>query len=369
MNTKKMLSVLLAALMLASLCVTAFAEDVVYRWKQIPTSPDGLNAGDLYFDFPPADGGENAPTQAEYYAFVNSTWYVDEEHCKARVVWCADADESVTHGQTEEILESTMLYYVKEVGIELMPISTSLLLCDVGDWYLDPATFAPALQAAYEARGIPQYSQFIAGTLQGGTYKYCVNPNGTWHRYIQNFGNSLNEEDMAQVLNGGGLWLPAFVIYNGGNGGSYSAEVEALDACLVQVTADMLPETDWHLVHASAEGLSAGEYYLDPAIYDLEGSEITEEGMNEYQLRYEAISGALTITVDGMETFLPEESAACFAPYIRVAPSPETPAEPDEPAEPENPSDPGGQSANGIFAKIAAFFQRIIQFFRNLFSK
>ena len=84
-TTKKLLSVLLAVLMLLSLVSAAAAtgSDDGYNWKPIPTSPEGLNTGDYWLDWSYVAQALDADTDltaAELLQLFNDgTYWFDED--------------------------------------------------------------------------------------------------------------------------------------------------------------------------------------------------------------------------------------------------------------------------------------------------
>ena len=110
-NGKKILSVLLVLCMLLSFSILAMAEDETptYNWQPIPTSCEGLGAGDIYLSFDnnwcqgivsPGNGYAGTHT-AE--CMSSGTWFVDVEHSVVKGTYTAPA-EYTSSGEDETVV-------------------------------------------------------------------------------------------------------------------------------------------------------------------------------------------------------------------------------------------------------------------------
>lgn len=148
-TSKKLLSVLLALVLALSCASLAFAEETD-PWVHIPTSPEGLQKGDLYLLFD--DNWCQGVTQpGAGYAGLHTaecmtagTWYVNLKNYQVKGTYTSLAayttsgtDETVTVEPSEYIF----YFAVKEVGVDWIPVATSMEGLLDGDWYIDPDVF------------------------------------------------------------------------------------------------------------------------------------------------------------------------------------------------------------------------------------
>ena len=156
-TTKKILSVLLSVVLcLSVLGVAAFAVPPEGNWTPIPTSPNGLQAGEVYLDFTPAFAEENAMIDASETDIIdcmnNGTWYVDcENHAVYGTYGLPQGVE--TEGNAVDVIEpgfsgrNAVFFYgaVREVGVDWAPVKLTTDDLQNGDWYLDAEAAVEAM--------------------------------------------------------------------------------------------------------------------------------------------------------------------------------------------------------------------------------
>ena len=149
-TSKKLLSVLLALVLALSCASLAFAQDFPDRWDPIPTSPEGLQKGDLYLLFD--DNWCQGVTQpGQGYAGLHTaecmtagTWYVNLSTYRVKGTYTSLAAYT-TSGTDETVTVEPSGYIfgfaVKEVGVDWIPVKTSMEGLHDGDWYIDADVF------------------------------------------------------------------------------------------------------------------------------------------------------------------------------------------------------------------------------------
>lgn len=159
-HTKKLLSILLALIFVLSCATVALAWNTPdFNWTPIPTSPDGLQPGDVYLDFTPEFANANTGFSVEG---------VDYADCMSRGNWYVDCENNVVRGSYElppdvgyegnviDYVEPTDLdrcyafFYgaVREVGVEWQEVKLTADNLQDGDWYLDADAAVEAMIAA-----------------------------------------------------------------------------------------------------------------------------------------------------------------------------------------------------------------------------
>ena len=138
MKAKKGMSLLLALVLALSLGVTAFANGDGYNWTPIPTSPEGLTAGEYYIDWTGfcdllAEGDDQAaPGYYERMAEIynDGTFYIDYEAHQLTGTTVVPADFS--ESGEEETIELSLAagraylqYILCEVDAEWLPVAKS----------------------------------------------------------------------------------------------------------------------------------------------------------------------------------------------------------------------------------------------------
>ena len=163
-TTKKLLSVLLAVLMLLSLVSAAAAtgSDDGYNWKPIPTSPEGLNTGDYWLDWSYVAQALDADTDltaAELLQLFNDgTYWFDEDKADMKGTFTIPAGMAgLTEDEVNEFKpgdHDTIVFLcmsLTQVGLEWKPVSLTGDNLKDGDYYLDYDAYIDAyLQADME---------------------------------------------------------------------------------------------------------------------------------------------------------------------------------------------------------------------------
>ena len=129
-RTKKLLSVLLALVMLLSLGAPALAEEEPdYHWVPIPTSSDGLNEGEHYLNLSSillADPGDPQKSREYYDAACAGAWEADHEYRVVRGSFEVPASISETGEAYTETLEANPWMYESYVMQAARPNWTPL---------------------------------------------------------------------------------------------------------------------------------------------------------------------------------------------------------------------------------------------------
>ncbi|MBQ7637679.1 MAG: hypothetical protein IJS90_02100 [Clostridia bacterium] len=173
MRIKKLLAVILAAIMLSALCVPAFAEDDGHNWIPLPTSDEGLEDGEYYIDmavFEALFGAENAEFVDVYrngqFWFEPETLYFKEIITMPAELIGAEQDNVI---ELADFVENDGLewlaYAIRECGEQWYPVATTTEGLSNGDWFID-------MSAADE-----DLSAFLV------KYDIYVNPNGDLCKY------------------------------------------------------------------------------------------------------------------------------------------------------------------------------------------
>ena len=172
-----MLAVLLALVMAFSIGVTALAadaDDVV--WTPVPTSTEGLEKGDYYFDFeamftenhdqPMCEDDDNdTPWYQDDLDYYNAAqWFVDFDVWDVMVIW--PDDESY-------VGETWMLQYLRSYGAEWIAVHMDGYSDDLqpGDYYFDIDAYVDAI---YSVRA-EKYSWTMKGSSRSasGSARKC----------------------------------------------------------------------------------------------------------------------------------------------------------------------------------------------------
>ena len=247
MNTKKMLSVLLAVLMTLSLGVTALADDDSYNWKPLPTSPDGLNNGDYYLDFEwmrPSLSAELSSAEIDRYlaTFAAGDFYLDDNAIalKGTVTFSAaaygtDQDSYVFlnpgDGQSEIYLSAGL----REVGLQWTEVSKTETGLQEGDWYFDVIAMTAYVNAHFNAQEAAALLSEMNESLAMPEYAIYVNPGSRLMKY--RWGTSLNAPFASGAWN---LVLPLAVGTESDPTGP-QIYMDMFDACIKQYHAPEQP--------------------------------------------------------------------------------------------------------------------------------
>ena len=398
------MAVLLALMMALSIGVTAAAANVTDSdgWTYLPTSPDGLEDGDMWIDFrgvfdPDASEEEN---QALLDYYNSGTWYVKlDEH----LVKCENGPENLNRIFTRS--QMPFLLCIKEVGVSWVDVRTDCFAdIQVGDYYLDKEVFrsvctekfteyylpqalesyeehygeAPTEEQAAEIRANLKTSveENLVETFWTG-YSYSYNPHGTFYRYKLTT-----------------LPVPwGYYLVDGFIAKQMMLLVEVLDASLRVADAATVASSSWQRVASSIEEAEEGGYYIDftdiPAVMAAFGTEQTptEEDMaivkrGEWYADFDrgVVTGKISETVEGdaISFWFPESEDLFALLKLKPVSEPEPQVTPEEPAtdEPGN-TDNGGNTDDGgsrpgrvpFWQRIVDFFNRIINVFRSAFRR
>ena len=149
-RTKKLLSVLLALVMLLSFGTLAFAEGETpnYHWQPIPTSTAGLNVGDpyvdlsVYFSMMIMSGTDPAQAAATQTALESGTWSADHDlkALQVTVTLPGEAEQTVIMG--EETYDLIVKAYGANDNYNWAPLPLSADGLQSGDYYLDLEGYA-----------------------------------------------------------------------------------------------------------------------------------------------------------------------------------------------------------------------------------
>ena len=263
----KLLSVILTLIMaIAPVTVfTAFAEDEYPAgyWTLIPTSPAGLQPGDVWFDFTALF--DSSATEEELAAalarFNCATWYANFDDA---MVKCVSDDPELNGVYTRS--QQPFICCAKEVGVSWRNVFKNLAGASVGDYYMDKDVFIADATNGYAAYFAAQYQRqhpevtitdemmqqlrIRSAELAEEQYTanvYRFNPNGTLYRV---------------ELNGMPFPYTRYIVdYSIGQ--EMMLVIHALEVSLRQITAEDIAASSWIRVAASREAADWGEYYLD----------------------------------------------------------------------------------------------------------
>ena len=155
-TTKKLLSILLAVLMLLSLASAAAATgtDDGYNWKPIPTSSKGLKKGDYYLDWTEVAKEEAKGDQAladRYLAILNAgEFFFDEDKAALKGSYTMPADLNCGIEEVWQLNPNApsvpryLQLSLKQVGMEWKPVSLTGENLKDGDYYLDIEVYIDA---------------------------------------------------------------------------------------------------------------------------------------------------------------------------------------------------------------------------------
>lgn len=416
-TTKKLLSVLLALVLALSCAAVAFAEEPAAPWVRIPTSPEGLQKGDLWLDFSYLFAGRDDLTEeqeeqiAATLAIYNSAaWYIDFDAKRVMV----ESDNEELNGDQGASQSMVWIRCVREVGVEWVKVKQNTVGIRVGDYYLDKDVY-------YQVAAEKTYPKLIS--LWEKEYGYKIEDLSDEER-----ASVLASIEQASATAGDMYWNRGFLYNPGGNlcvwcVGNMPAAIffpfadsyvmiaaEAAQAALRQADEATVAASPWVRVTSSAEEAEEGGYYLDlsdpAAVMETFGMTQMPTDENLAMIRNgkwyadfgrSVVAGTITIEdeasaeeyeqvgamfgfayPDEMFTTMDySESAALFA-LLKVKPvtQPEEPTtEPTtesttQPTQPSNPQPSGGGSSNPFAAflnAIRGFFNGIANFFKHLF--
>ncbi len=299
-TTKKLLSVLLALVLALSCAAVAFAEEPGDRWDPIPTSPEGLQKGELYLEFND-DWCQGVTQPGQGYAGLHTaecmsagTWFINLSNFKIKGTYTSLAAYT-TSGTDETVTVEPSGYIfwfaVKEVGVEWLPVATSMEGLQDGDWYIDVDVF------------LDRYIDYVIGV-----YSADDDPTNdmTKEEYLAQFQNEVGDgyaqtfmEEFRQnefyVNPGGNLYQYRYVShYTNQETGEPVTDSYAypymdnnldpmgamLKASVKQYTAPTQPEepgAPWVRIPTSPEGLQKGDLWLDFSYLYAGRDDLTEE--------------------------------------------------------------------------------------------
>ena len=347
----KLLSVILTLILATApfAAFSAFAEDEYPEgyWTLVPTSPDGLEAGEVWFDFTALfDSSATAQEIAAALARFNcATWYANFDDA---MVKCVSDDPELNGVYTRS--QQPFICCAKEVGVSWRNVFKNLAGASVGDYYSDKAVFIADATDGYTANLAAQYQRqhpevtitdemmqqlrIRSAELAEEQYTanvYRFNPNGTLYRV---------------ELNGMPFPYTRYIVdYSIGQ--EMMLVIHALEVSLRQITAEDIAASEWIRVAASREAADWGEYYLDftdvaavMAAFNMSTAPSQQElsillnGEWYADLSREVVTGMIAVEDDGeiYEQWL-AESAAVFGllriktcGHTNVEEVPETPA-------------------------------------------
>ena len=390
-TTKKILAILLAMMMALSVGITAAAANVTDAdgWTYLPTSPDGLSDGDMWFDCTYLVGSD--ATEEEIAAlkalFSAGSWYVKMDEHLVKCVSDNELNGTYTRSQEPYIL------CIREVGVSWVDVHKDLAGIQVGDYYLDEAVFRSVCAEKFTDYFMPQaiesYTQQygaapteeqtaqIRASLKtqiesnvvetywsGNTYSY--NPHGTFYRYKINT-----------------LPVPwGYYIVDGGIARQMMLVVDALNASIRQADAATVASSPWKRVASSIEDAEEGGYYIDftdtaavMAAFGMTQTPTAEEMAivtgGEWYADFSrgVVTGKINLDAGNGEEYsywMPESEALFNLLKVKPVTEPENPPATDEPGE----DDPESQDGSvPFFRMILDIFNRIINFFRGFFSR
>ena len=264
---KKLLSVLLAVVMLLSLGSFALANSPVDEdgWMRVPTSPDGLEDGDLWIDFTYLFS-ENATEEEKAAAleyFNSGEWSVN---IAEQLVKCENGPEDLNGVYSRS--QEPYILCIREVGVKWVKVKQSTVGIRIGDYYLDKDVY-------YQVAAEKTYTKLIS----------------VWEKESGQRIEDLSEEDRAVVLAsieetsvkaGDMYWQRGFLYNPGGNlcvwcvanmpaafifpfADSYiMIAAQAAQAALRQADEATVAAANWVCVASSIETVEKeGGYYLD----------------------------------------------------------------------------------------------------------
>ena len=325
---KKALSIILALIMTLSLSAVALADDG--NWTSIPTSPNGLNNGDYYLDFTFDYYDWSPNVRDDRLAMWNSgTWYVDHNAHAVKGSFYVPANMSDTgEAFTQNIDPSTDLYVFAVVKVgQWVRIPTSAAGLSNGEYYLD-FTF--------------DWNAWSPNVRQDRLDMWNA---GEW--YV----------DHAARMIKGLFTVPAS---QSESGTSFVQVIKPYsdDSYGLYVNA-LMKVGNWSALPASANGLSAGDLYMDTtALAEALGTTTADlSGVSYYR---DSVSGDIYIAVAGYTRNYIGSDPAVLA-CVKTVPAP---AQPEDPGTSEQPS----QESPSLIKRIVAFFLKIINFFSKMFK-
>ena len=376
MKTKKIISVLLALVMTLSLGAVAFAEDAAnYNWVPVPTSPDGLQKGAVWFNFSKLfSANMTAEETAQLARFNSAVWYADFD---ALMVKCESSDPDLNGIYTNQ---HAWINCTEEVGVSWVSVSKTLAGLQVGDYYIDRDVFYQTAEAGYFAIFSAQYAAeydepMPAATAAQLTAKCAELTDMQYQSDV--FGYNPGGNQYHYQLNG--MPFPyARCMVGTGIADQMMVVVDALAASIRQVDAAALAASPWVKVAASADDAEEGGYYLDltdtQALMAALGmtQAPSEEDMalitsGEWYADFNrgVVTGkiiepaSLTGADEDITVWLPESEA--LFDMIKVKPA----SQPDDPDEQEQSESP----FQSIMRKVVSFFLRVVEFIKKMFAK
>ena len=332
-------------------------------WQPIPCSPDGLNNGDYYLDWTDfltnsniaSDSPVDDETLARQIAIYNGgTWFIDYDGKQLKGTIVDPDTQHVIADFTPEMGTSYLMQadIMRQVGATWIkmekcqwedPLNLEVLGVVNGDKYVDIT--------GAEAAGLGEIMREA---------EFYINP-----------GSSLLEYKIVFGVNT--VYLPLMDVHFG----------SWLTVCPVKTYNDGY---NWTLMPKSTDGLNDGDYYIDVQGYvdvmkDENGDPLSETekqqnlliwGNADYyadlsqmklkirlHLPYQDEEGNMTT----IEQYVPSMYSDSYVPLLlKVYHAPEQPGDSEEETQPESP-------IHRIMKSIAAFFLRVVEFFKKIFGK
>ncbi len=342
-----------------------------YNWAPVPTSPDGLGHGDIWFDFTwwlSDDWTEQEKT--EVLNRLNAgTWYVDLAADMVKV-------ENPAGGLNGIYSRSQQPYIccLREVDPVWFSVSKNLAGVQVGDYYIDQAAWydyaVPAFTAYYAAQYTAEHENEVLSADQ--MQQLAIKCREIAEMYFNSYSYDYNPGGKIEKYRFNGMAYP-YVRYLVDKFIADLMEIigDALDVSIRQATAETVAQSPWVTVATSVDNAAEGGYYIDfddPTVLaamnanepSAEEIAVIKAGAWFADFGRGVVCGKITET-DGVNsfTFWTEESADLFR-YVKVKPAAST----EEPGAPEAPQ----QQRPNIFKAIAAFFLRLVAFFKKIFG-
>ena len=261
-----------------SACQQTETEDISfdgYTWIPLPTSPDGLEEGDYYLDFSDFFGAAELDNEALAiynsgdFAFVPDQLLFREKITIPAVL--SESGEDVVY-ELVDFVENDgfefMVYSLRQVGEQWLPVSKTTEGLQTGDWYVDLSA------ADAETRAKLSESEIF------------YNPNGDLLKY-KVITPDLQESNLSMFFPLMTNWSNLYGEWSGDE--SYSPHPFYSWPEVCPVRQYIAPEeTEWIRLPFTTDGLSDGDWYLDlDAFVDAIGRGKTDEEKAEARAQIE----------------------------------------------------------------------------------
>ncbi|MBR3551855.1 MAG: hypothetical protein IKN72_00515 [Clostridia bacterium] len=376
-NAKKLMSVLLAALMLLSCGVVAFAQEIHWLPYPIARKDDpNLDNGDYYIDFTdyitelhandetPPTAQELADEIAMYnfgdytidetYTYIHGLYYTVNEESGGYYANSFPADGTYLAGIVDKVLKR---FHFDEATCNWTQVPTSTAGLHGGNYYIDVQGYVDQLTDENGNPLSPTSAEYAQALAMWSAADYYVD---------------FNQQIIKVTLH-----------FPDGNGGVIDQYVPANRAMLPML---LKVYYNWTPVPTSTDGLNDGDWYIDvPGFVDQkhheDGSPLTaEEREAELQMWSR---GPYLVDFDQMlltaTVWIPAEDGSLISQVVppsnelarmmlKQYTAPTTPTEPTDPDQPDDPGTTEQPQKQSPWKAIVAFFLRIVNFFKNLFK-